>query len=80
MACEGLPALVSYQLGSSSKAAKVIPLEGNVLDLAFIDTAKGPIAVVSIDHIHAGGSTSVVRSSPVSHHLGSLQSRLTHPS
>lgn len=80
MACEGLPALVSYKLGNSSKAAKVIPLDGNVLDLAFIDTAQGPIAVISIDNIYAGGSTSVVRSSPVSHRPCSMGSRLIHPS
>ncbi|KAF1969035.1 guanine-N(7)--methyltransferase subunit TRM82 [Bimuria novae-zelandiae CBS 107.79] len=70
VACEGLPALVNYRFGSSSKSAKVIPLTGNVLDLAFIDVPEvGPTAVISIDHVHEPGSTSVVRTEPLASRL-----------
>ena len=73
VACEGLPALVSYKLDSSAGTAQVIPLSGNVLDLAFVDTAEvGLLTVVSIDNIHERGSTSSARASPVSHHQSLL--------
>ncbi|KAF2442314.1 tRNA methyltransferas-like protein [Karstenula rhodostoma CBS 690.94] len=65
VACEGIPALVSFKLGSSSRTGKVLPLNGNVLDLAFIASdAGGAIAAISIDHVHHPGSTQEVRQEP----------------
>jgi tRNA (guanine-N(7)-)-methyltransferase subunit TRM82 len=67
VACQGVPALVSFKLGSSSKAGTVFPLDGNVLDLALIEGGGGRItAAISIDHVHLPGSTQEVRQEPVS--------------
>lgn len=58
---------MSYKNTGGWEAAKIVPLSGNVLDLAFVDIPKvGHVAVVSVDHVHEPGSTSVVRSEPVS--------------
>lgn len=53
VACERLPALVSYKIGTPSESAEIVRLKGNVLDLAFINLPGGGlIAVVSIDNVH----------------------------
>ena len=47
----------------------MLPLEGNVLDLAFVYANRGgagPVAAVSVDHVHKRGSTSELRSEQVS--------------
>ncbi|KAJ4345790.1 tRNA (guanine-N(7)-)-methyltransferase non-catalytic subunit trm82 [Didymosphaeria variabile] len=65
VACEGVPALLSFKLGGSSGAGKVLPLDGNVLDLSFIEVDGGRVtAAVSIDHVHKPGSTQEVRQEP----------------
>ncbi|KAL5385388.1 hypothetical protein DPSP01_004845 [Paraphaeosphaeria sporulosa] len=62
VACEGVPALVSFKLGSSSRTGRVLPLNGNVLDLAFIAVGAGhSLAAVSIDHVHQPGSKHELR-------------------
>ena len=68
VACEGIPALVSFKLGGSSKAGKVVPLQGNVLDVAFIAVDAGrEVAVISIDNVHQPGSIQEARQEPVSY-------------
>lgn len=67
VACEGVAALVSFRLGRSPKAGKVVPLQGNVLDVAFIASDAGrDVAVISIDHVHKPGSTQELRQDYVS--------------
>lgn len=68
VACEGVPALVSFKLGSPSRIGKVLPLNGNALDVAFIEADAGhTTAAISIDHVHHPGSTQEVRQVSVSH-------------
>lgn len=75
VACEGVPALVSFKLGNTQEPGKVLPLNGNVLDLAFIEVQESgsgsgsggrTVAAVSIDHVHQPGSTQEVRTTLVS--------------
>ncbi|KAL1603984.1 tRNA (guanine-N(7)-)-methyltransferase non-catalytic subunit trm82 [Paraconiothyrium brasiliense] len=75
VACEGIPALVSFKLGGSSRTGKVLPLDGNVLDLSFIEVDGGRItAAVSVDHVHQLGSTQEVRQEPGTSRLQYLSS------
>ncbi|KAF2705255.1 guanine-N(7)--methyltransferase subunit TRM82 [Pleomassaria siparia CBS 279.74] len=58
VACEGVPALFSFQLGKPSTCGEVIPLIGNALDLKFIHVSESECtAVVSVDNVHKPGST-----------------------
>jgi tRNA (guanine-N(7)-)-methyltransferase subunit TRM82 len=67
VACEGVPALFSFRLGGSSTASQVIASAGNPLDLTFICPSQGACtAVVSIDNVHAPGSTTEIRKDEVS--------------
>lgn len=46
----------------------MVPLQGNVLDVAFIAVDAGrDAAVISIDHVHQPGSIQEVRQEPVSY-------------
>jgi len=64
-ACEGLPALFSFNVGSS-KPAHAIPLQGNALDVTFIQTSQtSKSIIVSIDNVHKPGSTTEVRDNNV---------------
>jgi tRNA (guanine-N(7)-)-methyltransferase subunit TRM82 len=67
VACEGIPALFSFKVGGSSTASQVVALAGNALDLTFICPSQGTCtAVVSIDNVHAPGSTAEIRKDEVS--------------
>jgi len=67
VACEGIPALFSFKLGGSSTASQVVALAGNPLDLTFISPSQSACtAVVSIDNVHAPGSTTEIRKDEVS--------------
>ncbi|KAH8732771.1 guanine-N(7)--methyltransferase subunit TRM82 [Phaeosphaeriaceae sp. PMI808] len=60
--CEGLPAIFSFKFGSGGMAAYSIPLDGNALAVAFIETSRNSwTTVVSVDNVHEAGSTSQVR-------------------
>lgn len=62
VACEGIPALFCFNIGSPETAGTAIPLDGNALDVAFVQTPQTSCtAVVSVDHIHKPGSTTLVR-------------------
>lgn len=66
VACEGVPALFRFQLGEPSKAKQVILLKGNALGVTFVNARNA--AVVSIDHVHAPGSTAEMRGGQVCCH------------
>jgi hypothetical protein len=69
VACEGLPALFSFDLGSGAHIGNAIPLEGNPLDVAFVQTSTGSwTLVVSVDNVHRAGSTVELRDDKVSTH------------
>ncbi|KAF2800056.1 tRNA methyltransferas-like protein [Melanomma pulvis-pyrius CBS 109.77] len=58
VACEGVPALFSFQLGDSSTSGEAIPLHGNVLDVTFVWPSQDACtAVVAVDNVHKPGST-----------------------
>jgi tRNA (guanine-N(7)-)-methyltransferase subunit TRM82 len=66
VACEGVPALFSFEL-ESPYTVQAMPLAGNALDVAFIDHDQDTrVAVVSIDHVHQAGSTTDIRDDKVS--------------
>ena len=68
VACEGIPALVSFKLDESANPGHVIPLKGNALDVAFLPaTQASSTIIVSIDHVHKPGSTKEVREDNVGH-------------
>ncbi|KAE8832793.1 hypothetical protein HRS9122_08506 [Pyrenophora teres f. teres] len=63
-ACEGVPALFHFKMGDAH--AKHIPLNGNALDVAMIQTSISPMClIISIDNIHKAGSTTEVRNDKV---------------
>ncbi|KAJ4372149.1 tRNA (guanine-N(7)-)-methyltransferase non-catalytic subunit trm82 [Neocucurbitaria cava] len=58
VACEGLPALFSFRIGTAGTGATAIALDGNALDVALVQSGLGScMAVVSIDNVHKPGST-----------------------
>ncbi|KAF1839900.1 tRNA methyltransferas-like protein [Cucurbitaria berberidis CBS 394.84] len=62
VACEGIPALFSFTIGAAATGGTAIPLGGNALDVAFIQSSPDScVVVVSIDNIHTPGSTTEVR-------------------
>lgn len=66
VACEGLPALFSFTFGGAANA-NAIPLQGNALDIAVIQTSQTSwSAIVSVDNVHKPGSTTEVRDNKVS--------------
>ena len=67
VACEGVPALFSFRIGSSSPAVQSLALAGNALDVAFLERDQETrVAVVSVDHVHQAGSTTEIRHVEVS--------------
>jgi tRNA (guanine-N(7)-)-methyltransferase subunit TRM82 len=67
VACEGLPALFSFTIGTGAMAGHPIALEGNPLDVAFVPTSQNSwTAIVSIDNVHKPGSTTEIRDDQVS--------------
>ncbi|KAF2025810.1 guanine-N(7)--methyltransferase subunit TRM82 [Setomelanomma holmii] len=70
VACEGLPALFEFEIGSNAKSATTISLNGNALDVAFIKGSDNSCSiVVSIDNIHKAGSTTLVRKDKIAARL-----------
>ena len=68
VACEGVPALFSFTFVSSSASGESIPLNGNVLDVTFLDLSQGTCtAIVSVDNVHKPGSTTETLDNEVSH-------------
>lgn len=66
VACEGLPALFSFDVGTFSSHGVPIPLSGNALDVAVIQTSRSSwSAIVSVDNVHRPGSTSDLRDDKV---------------
>ncbi|EDU50550.1 tRNA (guanine-N7-)-methyltransferase subunit Trm82 [Pyrenophora tritici-repentis Pt-1C-BFP] len=64
VACEGVPALFHFKMGDAH--ANHIPLAGNALDVAMIQTPISPMClIISIDNIHKAGSTTEVRDDKV---------------
>ncbi|KAF2132942.1 hypothetical protein P153DRAFT_373589 [Dothidotthia symphoricarpi CBS 119687] len=62
VACEGIPALFHFNIGSAATTDTAIPLNGNALDVAFVQTSQKSCTVfVAIDHVHKPGSTVLVR-------------------
>ncbi|KAF1944099.1 guanine-N(7)--methyltransferase subunit TRM82 [Clathrospora elynae] len=62
VACEGVPALFSFTVGKGSTVQNTLPLNGNALDVALIQTSiASSTMIVSIDNIHKPGSTTGVR-------------------
>ncbi|OAL55663.1 hypothetical protein IQ07DRAFT_529398 [Pyrenochaeta sp. DS3sAY3a] len=60
--CEGLSLLLSIRIGQGQTGVAAIPLNGNVLDVAFIELSSGSCtAVVSVDNMHKPNSTTEVR-------------------
>ena len=67
MACEGLPALFSFDVDTASTRGISIPLHGNALDAAFVHASNNSLTtVVSIDNFHKPGSTTDARDEQVS--------------
>ncbi|KAF2831496.1 hypothetical protein CC86DRAFT_443164 [Ophiobolus disseminans] len=61
VACEGIPALFVFNLEPSSSGT-CIPLQGNPLDVAFVQLSQGSwTAIVAIDNIHKPCSTTETR-------------------
>jgi tRNA (guanine-N(7)-)-methyltransferase subunit TRM82 len=68
IACEGVPALFSFTFGGSSASGEAVPLNGNVLDVTFLDLSQSTCtAVVSVDNVHKPGSTTETLDDEVSH-------------
>jgi tRNA (guanine-N(7)-)-methyltransferase subunit TRM82 len=68
VACEGVPALFSFTLGGSSASGEMICVDGNVLDVTFLDLAQSTCtAIVSVDNVHKPGSTTKTHDGEVSH-------------
>lgn len=66
VACEGIPALISFKLDESANSGNAIPLKGNALGVAFLPTTQASSTiVVSIDHVHKPGSTKETRGDKV---------------
>ncbi|KAF2751011.1 guanine-N(7)--methyltransferase subunit TRM82 [Sporormia fimetaria CBS 119925] len=63
VACEGVPALFSFNVGSSSTTGQAIALSGNALDVTFVQagTESTCTAIVSVDNAHMPGSTTEIR-------------------
>ncbi|KAH7399259.1 tRNA methyltransferase-like protein [Pyrenochaeta sp. MPI-SDFR-AT-0127] len=62
VACEGVPALFGFKVGTSAARGDVIPLDGNALGVAFLQTTgAASIIAVAIDNVHKAGSTTAVR-------------------
>jgi tRNA (guanine-N(7)-)-methyltransferase subunit TRM82 len=86
VACEGIPSLFSFTIGTGAVVGHSVPLDGNPLDVAFVQTAQTSwTAVVSVDNVHKPGSTTGVRDDQVSTqsccirskgHFGHFQSTL----
>jgi tRNA (guanine-N(7)-)-methyltransferase subunit TRM82 len=75
VACEGLPALFSFTIGTGAMASDSIALEGNPLDVAFVPTSQTSwTAIVSVDNVHKPGSTTEVRDDQVSRQSYCIQS------
>lgn len=69
VACEGLPALFSIHVGAGETAVTAIALNGNALDVAFIQSSLDSCtAFVSVDNIHKPSSVTEVRDEKVSIH------------
>jgi tRNA (guanine-N(7)-)-methyltransferase subunit TRM82 len=67
VACEGIPALFCLSVGDGAKVADTIPLNGNLLGVAFVGTSTGSSTiVVSMDNMHKPGSTTEMRDDKVS--------------
>jgi tRNA (guanine-N(7)-)-methyltransferase subunit TRM82 len=67
VACEGVPALFGFDVGTDTMTGKSIPLKGNPLDVAFVQTSPSSwTTIVSIDNVHKAGSTSELRDNTVS--------------
>jgi tRNA (guanine-N(7)-)-methyltransferase subunit TRM82 len=68
VACEGVPALFSFTLGDSSASGEIISVDGNVLDVTFLNLAQSTCtAIVSVDNVHKPGSTTDPHDDEVSH-------------
>jgi hypothetical protein len=68
--CEGVPALFSFNVEAASTPGTAIPLHGNALHVAFIQTSPNSCtAVVSIDNVHRPGSTTAFRDDKVSNNF-----------
>jgi tRNA (guanine-N(7)-)-methyltransferase subunit TRM82 len=68
IACEGVPALFSFTFGDSSASGEAVPLNGNVLDVTFLDLSQSTCtAVVSVDNVHKPGSTTETLDDEVSY-------------
>ena len=68
VACEGVPALFSFTFGGSSASEETIPLNGNALDVTFLDLSQSTCtAIVSVDNVHKPGSTTETLDNEVSH-------------
>lgn len=66
VACEGVPALFNFVIDAASTRGTPIPLHGNALDVAFIQTSQSSwTVVVSVDNVHKPGSTTTVRGEQV---------------
>ncbi|KAL5121206.1 tRNA (guanine-N(7)-)-methyltransferase non-catalytic subunit trm82 [Pleosporales sp. CAS-2024a] len=62
VACEGLPALFSFDVGAEDGLGASIALHGNPLSVAFVQTSPSSwTTVVSVDNVHRAGSTSELR-------------------
>lgn len=71
VACEGLPALTSFNIGAGAGTGNSIPLAGNPLDVAVVSTSPNSwTAIVSIDNVHRPGSTSELREGKVCAYIG----------
>jgi tRNA (guanine-N(7)-)-methyltransferase subunit TRM82 len=67
VACEGVPALFSFTIGTGIESGEHIALNGNALDVAIIQTSStSSTMVVSVDNIQKPGSTTEVREDKVS--------------
>ncbi|KAH4018298.1 tRNA methyltransferase non-catalytic subunit TRM82 [Parastagonospora nodorum] len=62
VACEGLPGLFNFNVGTGAVNGDSLSLMGNPLDVAFVQTSPNSwTTIVSIDNVHKAGSTSELR-------------------
>jgi tRNA (guanine-N(7)-)-methyltransferase subunit TRM82 len=67
VACEGLPGLFNFNVGTGTVNGDSLSLMGNPLDVAFVQTSPNSwTTIVSIDNVHKAGSTSELRENTVS--------------
>jgi tRNA (guanine-N(7)-)-methyltransferase subunit TRM82 len=73
VACEGQPALFSFNIATGANMTSSIPLQGNPLGVAFIQTSQdSSTMIVSVDNVHKPGSTTEIRDDQVSKHFPRL--------